>query len=64
MACELILRGDASEAAAVAIFGSQAGQFVGPEQARQAARSPEKLKEIPDTVRATSKALESLRKTR
>ena len=64
MARELILRGDASEAAAKAIFGTQAGQFVGPEQARQAARSPEKLKDIPETARATSKALDSLRKAR
>ncbi len=64
MARELILRGDASEAAAKATFGTQAGQFVGPEQARQVARSPEKLKEIPETARATSKALDSLRKTR
>ena len=64
MARELILRGDASEAAAKATFGTQAGQFVGPEQARRAARSPEKLKDIPETARATSKALDSLRKTR
>lgn len=64
MARELILRGDASEAAAKAVFGSQAGQFVGPEEARQAARSPEKLKDIPETARATSRALDSLRKTR
>jgi hypothetical protein len=64
MARELILRGDASEAAAKATFGTQAGQFVGPEQARQMARSPEKLKVIPETAHATSRALDSLRKTR
>lgn len=60
MARDLILRGDASEAAAKATIGNQAGQFVGPEHSRVT----ERLTDIPETVRATSKALDSLRKTR
>jgi hypothetical protein len=60
MARELILRGDASEAVAKATLGQQAGKFVGPEQARTA----ERLKDVPETVRAASMALDSLRKTR
>lgn len=60
MAQDLILQGDASEAAAKATIGSQAGNFVGPEGARMA----ERLKDVPETKRAASLALDSLRKTR
>jgi hypothetical protein len=60
MAQDLILRGDASEAAARATIGLQAGQFVGPEGARRA----ERLKDLPETKRSASLALDSLRKTR
>lgn len=60
MAQDLILRGDASEAAAQATIGAQAGQFVGPEGARTA----ERLKVVPETKRAASLALDSLRKAR
>lgn len=60
MAQDLILQGDASEAAAKATIGSQAGHFVGPEGARMA----ERLKHVPETKRAASLALDSLRKTR
>ncbi|WP_374420918.1 hypothetical protein [Novosphingobium arvoryzae] len=60
MARDLILRGDASEAAAQATIGSQAGQFVGPEGARMA----ERLKDVPETKRASALALDNLRKTR
>lgn len=60
MAQDLILQGDASEAAAKATIGSQAGKFVGPEGARMA----ERLKDVPETKRAASLALDSLRKTR
>ncbi len=60
MAQDLILQGDASEAAARAIVGVQAGRFVGPENARVA----ERLTDIPETKRSTSLALDSLRKTR
>ena len=60
MAQDLILQGDASEAAAQATIGLQAGQFIGPEGARRA----ERLKDVPETKRSTSLALDSLRKTR
>lgn len=60
MARDLILQGDASEAAAHATIGSQAGHFEGPEGARVA----ERLKDIPESKRAASLALDSLRKTR
>ena len=60
MAQDLILKGDASEAAARATIGSQAGEFVGPEGARVA----ERLKDVPETRRAASLALDSLRKAR
>lgn len=60
MAQDLILQGDASEAAAKATIGSQAGNFVGPEGARMT----ERLKDVPETKRAASLALDSLRKTR
>lgn len=60
MARDLILRGDASEAAARATIGSEAGQFVGPESARVA----ERLKDVPETKRSASLALDSLRKMR
>lgn len=60
MAQDLILQGDASEAAAKATIGAQAGNFVGPEGSRMA----ERLKDLPETKRAASLALDSLRKTR
>jgi hypothetical protein len=60
MAQDLILRGDASEAAAHATIGTQGGQFVGPEGARTA----ERLKDVPETKRASALALDNLRKTR
>lgn len=60
MAQDLILQGDASEAAAKATIGSQAGNFIGPEGARMA----ERLKDVPETKRAASLALDSLRKAR
>lgn len=60
MARDLILRGDASEAAAKATFGNTAGRFLGPEEARHA----ERLKPVPQGASAASKALDSLRKTR
>lgn len=60
MAQDLILRGDASEAAARATIGTQAGHFVGPEGARTA----ERLKDVPETKRSASLALDSLRKAR
>ena len=60
MAQDLILQGDASEAAAQATIGSHAGQFVGPESTRRA----ERLKDVPETKRSASLALDSLRKAR
>jgi hypothetical protein len=60
MARDLILRGDASEAAARATIGATPGQFQGPEEARRT----ERLKDVPETKSAASRALDSLRKTR
>ena len=59
MAQDLILKGDATYAATQADIG-QAADFLGPEHARSA----ERLKDIPETKRAASHALDSLRKVR
>jgi hypothetical protein len=60
MAQDLILKGDATEATTCAIVGQQPVTFAGPEVARTA----ERLKDIPETKRAASSALDALRKTR
>jgi hypothetical protein len=60
MAQDLILKGDASEATAAAVVGSQPANYSGPEVARTA----ERLKDIPETKRAASSALDALRKSR
>jgi hypothetical protein len=60
MARDLILKGDATEASAAAVVGHQPVTFAGPE----AARTAERLKEVPETWRSSSLALATLRKTR
>jgi hypothetical protein len=60
MAQDLILKGDATEATTCAVVGQQPVTFAGPEVARTA----ERLKDIPETKRAASSALDALRKTR
>lgn len=60
MAQDLILKGDATEATTCAVVGQQPVSFAGPEVARMA----ERLKDIPETKRAASTALDALRKSR
>lgn len=60
MAQDLILKGDATEATTTAVVGQQPVTFSGPEVARTA----ERLKDIPETRRAASSALDALRKSR
>lgn len=64
MAQDLILKGDAAESASYATVGHRPVTFSGPEVTRSRARDAERLKEIPETKRAASSALEALRKTR
>lgn len=60
MAQDLILKGDATEATTCAVVGDRPVTFSGPEVARMA----ERLKDIRESKRAASSALDALRKSR
>ena len=60
MAQELVLKGDASQAAAEAIIGSHAAQFQGPETSRSA----ERRKDVPEARSGASRALNILRRSK